>query len=76
MNASKIINSLISEGKLHKKALKFVNDEALCETFGWTVQELKQCPLFYYRAFSEILSRKSKVQLEKAESSSSVNINS
>lgn len=42
-----------------------IHEQALCETFGWTPQELNKVDLFYIDAFTAVLKGREKGMKDK-----------
>lgn len=55
-----IIKSLVEDNKIDISSLEMIQMEAICETFGWTVEEYEKTPLNYIDSFSSILKGREK----------------
>ncbi len=52
---------MAEDGKIDIKTLEIISEYNLCETFGWTPEQLNEMDPFYVEAFSAIMGGKSKV---------------
>ncbi len=60
----------LTQYELYPDALTIYNDVTLCETFGWTPQDILEMPYEYYQSALTIMSlrhQKDKEDAEKAE---------
>ncbi len=56
----KILESFFKEGNINPLTLQMLNEENLCETFGWTPKDLEEQDTFVIDAFTAILRGKNK----------------
>lgn len=56
--STKILESFFKSGDISPLTLQMLNEENLCETFGWTPKDLEEQDTFVIDAFTAILKGK------------------
>lgn len=60
-----IVKNLFEQGKIQAYTLSVIQDEALCETFKWTPDELYSIDLEIVDNFTAVLTGRQKGEAEK-----------
>jgi len=62
-----IVKNLFKEGKISVLTIRTIQEETLCETFGWTPKQLNEIDLFHIDAFTAIMKGREKGLKDKVQ---------
>ena len=62
-----IVKNLFKEGKISVLTIRTIQEETLCETFGWTPKQLNDVDTFYIDAFTAFIKGREKGLKDKVQ---------